>query len=561
MPDPLTQISTRATPQSQPADARQVPNSAGGFTFTAGKAARLHRFLTLGTDGGTYYTSERDITAQNAAIVLDWARNDTTALVSQVVAVSQAGRAPRNNPALFALAAAAGLGDAAGRRAALDALPLVARTGTHLFQFAGYVQQFRGWGRGLRTAIGDWYLRRGSETLDPGQVAYQVLKYRQREGWTHRDLLRLSHPEPGTSLRGQAQRALFDFICGREADLAELPLVQAFIKAQAAATAHEWVSLIAANPSLSWEMLPDAALNEATVWRALIGNGMPQTALMRQLPRLTRLGVLAPMSAITDVVAGQLCSAERLAGARVHPVNVLIALRTYASGHGMRGHGEWAPVSRITDALDAAFYAAFGAVEPAGKRTMLALDISGSMTQAVSGLPLSCREATAALALVTASTEPATLIAGFTSSTARTRSWPSMSTFRGQPYGHMTDDGISPLNISPRQRLDDAVREVADLPFGGTDCSLPMVWALRNGVEVDHFSVYTDSETYAGGSHPHQALAEYRRQSGIPARMSVVGMTATDFTIADPEDPGSMDVAGFDSAVPSLLADFARGSI
>jgi len=61
--------------------------------------------------------------------------------------------------------------------------------------------------------------------------------------------------------------------------------------------------------------------------------------------------------------------------------------------------------------------------------------------------------------------------------------------------------------------------------------------------------------------HPHQALAEYREKTGIPARMSVVGMTATDFTIADPEDPGSMDVAGFDSAVPALLVDFARGDI
>ncbi len=146
MPDPLTQVSTRRTPQSKQADRRQVPNSAGGFGFPVNHGARLHRFLTLGTDGGTYYTSEKDITRENAVIVLDWARNYSGALVEAVTAVSQAGRAPRNNPALFALAAAASLGDEAGRRAALDALPLVARTGTHLFLFARYVQQFRGWG-------------------------------------------------------------------------------------------------------------------------------------------------------------------------------------------------------------------------------------------------------------------------------------------------------------------------------------------------------------------------------------------------------------------------------
>lgn len=192
MKDALTAIWTRRTPQSAKADDRQVPDSAGGFTFATGRTARLHRFLTLGTDGGTYYVSERDITAQNAGIVLGWAREAAAELVREATAISQAGRAPRNNPALFALAAAASLGDEPGRRAALDALPLVARTGTHLFLFARYVQQFRGWGRGLRRAVGDWYLAR-----EPDQLAYQVLKYRQREGWSHRDLLRLSHPAGG----------------------------------------------------------------------------------------------------------------------------------------------------------------------------------------------------------------------------------------------------------------------------------------------------------------------------------------------------------------------------
>jgi 60 kDa SS-A/Ro ribonucleoprotein len=527
MADPLAMVSVRRTPQSQAADPRQVPDSAGGFTFTAGKTARLHRFLTLGTDGGTYYASERDITRANAAVVLSWARDRAAELTAEVVAISQAGRAPRSNPALFALAAAASLGDGEGRRAALDALPLVARTGTHLYVFARYVQQFRGWGRGLRRAVGSWYTGKDAESL-----AYQVLKYRQREGWTHRDLLRLSHP----AATG-AHRPLCDFICGRDADLVELPLVQAFISAQAASTADAWVALIGANPSLSWEMLPDAALTEPRVWHALIDAGLPQAALMRQLPRLTRLGVIGPNDlGTTQRVAAQLASPSRLVKARVHPVNVLVALRTYASGISARGQATWEPVSRVTDALDAAFYAAFAAVEPAGKRTMLALDVSGSMTQPASGLPLSCREATAALALVTAATEPQAFVAAFTTH-------------------------LSPLDISPRQRLDDAIRKVSNLPFGGTDCAQPVLWALASGTEVDHFSVMTDNETWAGHVHPHQALREYREKTGINARMSVVGMTATDFTIADPDDPGTLDVAGFDSAVPSLLADFARGSV
>ena len=543
MPDALNSINLRTTPQSQPADGRQVPNSTGGYTFTVAPLERLRRFLVLGTEGGTYYGSEREITKGNADVVLAWARERSSELVDELVSISTAGRAPRNNPALFALAAAASLGDEDGRKAALAALPQVARTGTHLFQFAGYVEQFRGWGRGLRRAIADWYV---SKPVDA--VAYQAVKYRQREGWSHRDLLRLAHPATDETARKQ----LFDWICGRgEGGPA---IVTGFQRAQSATTVREWVDVLDACPSLSWEMLPDAALNEADVWAKLLDNGVPQTALLRQLPRLTRLGLLAPMSDTLARVVSQISDGERLRKARVHPINVLVAARTYASGTSARGRSEWEPVAAVVDALDAAFYTAFGTVQPANKRTLLALDVSGSMTTPVSGLPITAREVSAALALVTAATEPKTTVVGFTGGSGR---WPAAA------FGHVrqTADPLTKLKISPRQRLDDVIRTVSDLPFGGTDCALPMLWAKANKVQVDTFVIYTDNETWAGAVHPHQALRRYRDWSGIDARLVVVGLTATDFTIADPADPGMLDIAGFDAALPTLLTDFSARAI
>jgi 60 kDa SS-A/Ro ribonucleoprotein len=488
----------------------------------------------LGSTGGTYYVGERELTRENATLVLELARTRTAEVVAEVLAISTSGRAPKQNPALFALAAAAKLGDDDGRKSALAAVPLVARTGTHLFLFAGYLQQFGGWGRGTRRAIGNWYV---DPERDVANVAYQALKYRQREGWTHADLLRLSHPKTVEP----ARRELFNWIHGREAELSGLPLLVAFERIQAATSVTEVADLVSLNRGLSWEMIPDRFQNEPRVWEALLANGVPQTALMRQLPRLTRLGLLAPLGEWTAKVAAQLADPERLKKARVHPVNVLVAQRTYASGRGARGSGEWSPSQPIVDALDSAFYAAFGAVEPTGKRLMLALDVSGSMTQPVSGLPLTCREASAALALVTAATESQYELVGFTS---------------GRSY---SDPGLTRLAISPRQRLDDAIRAVSVLPFGGTDCGLPMRYALKNKLEVDTLVVFTDNETWAGPVHPHQALERYRREMGIDAKLVVVAMTATGSTIADPADPGMLDVSGFDSAVPSLIANFARG--
>lgn len=539
--DVLSTINTRRTAQSDKADPRQVKNTAGGYTFTVDDKARLHRFLTLGTDGGTYYASAKDMTRDNAEVVFRAAANDPVELVRHVVEVSAAGRAPKNNPALFALAIAAASDDDAGRAAALAALPQVARTGTHLFLFAGYVEQFRGWGRGLRKAVGSWYSDKPADKL-----AYQALKYRQRDGWTHRDLLRLSHPVADTSTKG----ALFDYICRGLPDerpewASELPpIVHGFETVQHAGTADEVLIALSDYPMLTWEMLPDHALTNADVWRALIANGMPQTALMRQLPRLTRLGVL--QGDVGRTVAAQLQDAEQLKRGRVHPVNVLVAQRTYASGVSSRGESTWHPVSMVTDALDAAFYNAYGAIEPANKRTLLALDISGSMSAAVSGLPLSCREAAAALAMVTAATEPDHRIVGFTGTNDGWR---------------VTGTSLTELDISPRRRLDDVCRYTSQLPMGRTDCGLPMVWAMQNNVEVDTFHIYTDNETWVGPVHPHQALREYREKMGIDARLVVVAMIATNFTIADPTDPGQLDVSGFDSVVPNLLADFSRGDL
>lgn len=529
--DVLRSLNLRRTPQSEPADARQRRNSAGGYTFALDDLARLRRFLTLGVDGGTFYVSARELARDNASVVARLAESDPQGLVATIVEVSTRGATPRQNPALFALAYAASL--PASSALALAALPQVARTGTHLFLFAGYVEQFRGWGRGLRRAVGSWYLQK-----DPDAVAYQAVKYRQRDGWSHRDLLRLSHPRTISP----ELKDTFDWIVRGSVGDHVPALIEGFVQAQEASGAAAWADLVR-RYGLSWEMLPDPALGEVAVWDALMDAGIPQTALMRQLPRLTRLGMLPDLGGRTDEMTARLTDPERLRRGRVHPVNVLVAQRTYASGRSARGAGTWTPTRKVTDALDAAFYHAFGAVEPSGKRTLLAVDVSGSMGAAISGMPITAREASAALALVQLATEPAAAAVGFT--TGGGKGW--------------HDSALKPLTISPRQRLDDALRVIDAMPMSGTDCALPMLHATRNKIDVDTFVIYTDNETWAGNIHPHQALQEYRRKTGIPARLVVVGMTATEFTIADPTDPGMLDVVGFDAAVPSLITEFARG--
>lgn len=540
--DALTRINKRITAQTEQADPRQVKNNADGYVFAISEEDQILRFLILGTTGGTYYQGEQELTKENAELVIKFAATNAVRLVEILTDVSLNNRAPKVNPTVFALAVAASSPSEAGRKAAFDAMPAILRTGTHFMLFHKYVKQFRGWGMGLRKAGQRWLDSKSVE-----QLAYQMVKYRNREGYTQRDLLRLIHPKTTDASRN----SLYKWVTSGDVNENVPMLVNAFIMAQGTTEVKSWVDLINSY-GLSWEMLPDAALKEADVWRALIDKGMPLTALMRQLPRLTNLEVIGSSlkkgSRNTSIIE-QLTNPEALKKARVHPFNVLVAQRTYASGYGFRGYSTWTSDRAIVDALDSAFYASFGNVEPANKRTLIGLDVSGSMSAPILNSPLSARDASAAMSLITLATEPTTDIYGFTSSSS-SNPWTSHRYSR---------TGFTKLDISPRQRLDDVIKNISGLPFGGTDCALPMVKALELGLEVDTFIVMTDSETWAGSVQPMQALRQYRNASGIDSRLIVVGMTSTGFSIADPKDSHSLDIVGFDGSAPNLMSSFSRG--
>jgi 60 kDa SS-A/Ro ribonucleoprotein len=538
-----TRLRRLVTPQDERIpDSTQVPNSAGGYAWPVDQWKRLDRFLIFGSERGTYYIRERTLTRENAAAVTECIAEDGVRVVRRVVEISEAGRAPKNDPALFVLAMAAGLGDDATRRAAFAALSTVARTGTHLFHWLQYLKAFRGWGRGARRAVGRWYTAKSAADL-----AYQVLKYQARDGWSHRDALRLAHPKAPTfehdvvfryvvkGWKGIAGSAVLRSDIG-----GRLESVQA-LRDMAPADAARVIRIY----KLTREMVPTELLTQAVVWEALLER-MPLTALIRNLGVMSKVGLLTPASDTARRVVARLSDRDAIRRARVHPVAVLAALETYRQGRGERGKGRWEPVSQVVDALDGAFYLAFENAPSTGKRILLALDVSGSMSAPVGEMPfLSCREASAAVALVTAATEPNHRFVAFTNGT-----YPS-------PHSrHGYNSGLSPLTISPRQRLDDVVRMTSGLPFGGTDCALPMVEALRHRWAVDVFVVFTDNETWAGDIHPAQALRQYRERMGIAAKLVVVAMSSNGFCIADPDDAGMLDVVGFDAATPSVIADF-----
>jgi 60 kDa SS-A/Ro ribonucleoprotein len=550
-------------------------NSDGAYVFELDKWGRLDRFLILGTEGNTFYSVSQALTLENAENVVECIREDGVRVVATVVEVSTSGRAPKNDQALFVLAMCMDkeLANLETRQAARKALPKVARIGTHRFHFAEFAQSFRGWGRGLRGAISDCF-----NGMKASQVAYHAVKYQSRDGWSNADLLRKAHPAPAT----EAHDAAFGWMAGkvifqdgdwrrmRCTDKAKgiwevgekitLPedvrILEGHELARVASSAKEIVDLIN-DYGLPRESIPTEYLNEIEVWDTLLrsGRGMPMTAMIRNLAKMTSIGLLSKGSDASEFVIGRLSDDELLLKARIHPIQVLSAYKVYGSGQGVRGSLTWTPDKQIVSALDRAFYKAFGNVQPTGKRIQISLDVSPSMWGGywggggIAGLPgLTPAEAAGVMCLVTAAVESDYAVTAFSSGSGR-----------GRGYGWGRASGLVTVKLDPTKPLDHTLKAIKAFQggWGGTDCSLPMQWALSEGQKFDAFVVYTDNETNSG-AHPTAAMRKYRDKTGIPAKLISVGFTATDSSIADPQDAGMLDIVGFDRAAPEILSDFIR---
>lgn len=532
MSNPYSSFSTRVTSQMEPIPGeahRQVRNSEGGFVYRLDDHAAFLRFLMLGTEGGTFYVGEKELTLKNAVRTIEYIRAKGREAVDEIVQVSHQGRAPKNTPAEFALAIAASAADPEVRSYALQRLGEVCRIPTHLFHFLQFVKGQRGWGRGLKRAVRDWY---SSKPVD--DLAFSIVKYQQRDGWSHRDVLRKAHPQAVID----SQNAIYKWaVDGWSSelepfkDLPEMRVIFGFEQAKVA-TLKELPDLIR-KYQLSHEMIPTEAKTSPDVWEALLEN-MPTGAVIRNLGNLSKCGLLKPFSKAAELVVGKLLDQGGLKRARIHPIGILLAAKTYAQGHGEKGKGTWDPVSQVVDALDEAFYLAFNFVEPTNQRFLVGVDCSQSMEAKISGYPFRASEGAAAMALSIAKVEPKFHVVCFDNKIVKTPT------------------------ITPKMRLDAVLRETSKLSGSGTDCAVPIQYAIDQRLAVDCFVLITDNETYAGNKHVSQALREYREKLNPRTKLVVIGMTATNMTVGDPNDPGTMNVAGFDASVPQLIQEFAR---
>lgn len=548
--NPLAGVNTLRTPQSQPIPGRSgmVRNEAGGYVFETDMWQQVEDFLILGVTGGTRHANPAAGLAA-AELIFAAVDDDGPRLVTLIteIATARPPRAPKPGPYLFALAAAAAGGKPETRKAVQGTFPDVVRTTYDLAAFFGYWKNLCGKvtprgtapviGRGMRTAFASWF-----NDGDAEDVAFRVCKGRSRttpagERLAVLDVLRIAHPAPRTP----GHRTLFGWLAGNVPDViarGTLRSVDRFLSAQAATTPEDAIR-VTRERDVPWEFLPSEVLTDPGVW-AELARTVGLTALIRNLARMTRIGALNLMGGpAVDTVTARLTDQDALVEARIHPMDLWLALRVYQSGMSQpdpsRDPQTWIPVPAVVDALETAYGLSFGPFTPSGKRILTVVDSSASMSWAhiaVGGSVLGTAwEVANTMAIILARTEDAPTI--------------------------NCDTRVHASKVTPGTNL----REITawEQPGGGgTDMAAPFEWLMTRGIKADGVVVFTDNMTWAGGWHPTQALSAYRSGINPYARLVVVSMTLTGQSIGDPKDPGVLQLTGLDGALPQIISGYVH---
>lgn len=521
----------------------QATNRSGGLVHVASDDDRFIRALTIGADMGTFYIDQEKLSLQTIDFLKDYISHNPHKAVETIREVSSSGRAAKNSHSVFALAVAFSLNDAETTQYAKDAFLDVVRTTFDLTEFLASLKALgAGMGRAKKNSVATWY-----ESKDSDQLAYQVVKYRQRGGYTHRDMLRISHPDLGNE-------NLVNFILSlggaeRNYDKDALPQVaQNYLKVSSVTNEAEAVSIIQnSSGRFAWEFLDTSLLNSPHVWKALLeGNHVGYIALLRNLSRLYKIGLLDKDGDTLGIIKNKLVSEKDIAASRVHPMHILNAMYLLAEKVNGIEESYFSSVvtpslkTPVSDELNKALVISYDNIEPTGKKISLAVDVSASMNSNMIGWNwwnfrkgATPRQVSAMLASLLLHNEGGDNVDVFAFS-----------------------DYLMELDVDENTTVSQFVTLTDNLPFSFTNAALQIEKAIEDGQVYDAFITITDNETQF---KVDDVLAQYRKDVNPDAKLVVISVTGDKFSVNDPHDLNGLDVCGADAASLNYVTDFIAG--
>ncbi|KAK3102549.1 hypothetical protein FSP39_012112 [Pinctada imbricata] len=467
-------------------------------------------------------------------------------------------------PVLYALAVCIKSNNPATKKKAYDCLLEVCTIPSYLFLFlflyyrmclneAAQISEHPkkpSWPKSFRKTIKKWYTQ-----FDPLKLAHLVTKYRSRYGWSHKKVLRLAHighDRVDSRGRGFVIKYILSGLLEAKNTYDQDPdpkvtEVREYLEAVEYVRRFDYrkeedgseglktlLEKIKIN-ELAWEHVQTYVLKSPLIWRTLLVT-MPPLALIRNLSRLSYLGLLTPGSnepTIEErIVCERLQKRDALLAAKIHPMTILIAISRYTTGQNQRNK-RWSINEAVRRCLWAAFCTSYEMFHPTGKNLLVALNINTRMLCPVIASPaLSSKMAAVAIAKIFHEVEGNQRVncIKFDSSSEAV---------------DMTRDVVTITETFPRVE-------------GQTDFTVPFTYARNGGLNVDAFVILSDFVNDDQIGKLRRGLSDYCAQHvGRRIKLVIIGLTSTELSEVDPEgEENLLVVPGIDINSLRKVTDF-----
>ncbi|XP_015112539.1 60 kDa SS-A/Ro ribonucleoprotein [Diachasma alloeum] len=536
--------------------------------------SRFTRYLYVGKEYPVYHSGSwsnpANFSLDKLPSLEDLSSSPETALLplDRIKSTFASGVIHQPETLIFALAASARQHKSESlRRAAYEYLSQHCKSPEHFLLFVSFASKLsrqqslprHGYGHGWRTAVNEWYL-----SQSPKSLAECVTRCKSRYGWSHKDIIKLSHPV--TKKCPADLQAVIKYIVfglekaklefeneSRAQEVLELmERVEDFRQCQDPVRA---AGLIRTHHYTLDHVHPDL-MKSPDVWEALVET-MDLPSVVHNLQRIQNAGLLGGGSQVSEKIITALMSKEQVLKSKISPSVLLLAAKTYENPDGVpmpvkRRVGRKnklkhkripRPDGRIIDAMYLALNVSFSNVEATGLKYLITVSTGG--WRKTQGGQVDLVEANGPWVV-----EAACILA---LGLLRAEEKVTVSTFTGT-------EGLNarPVHIDKNATFQETVERMRARSTGPPNIGKPMLWAAHHRRKFDVFINVVDKmrEKY---DFTGRAMDLYKKKMNLPNTRLVnwvVGSTSTYMEGRNVSDV--LTVCGFDVHVPRIIEAFAR---
>jgi len=509
--------------------AADAVNAAGGKAYALGSKQALARYAMTGCLSDTFYVNAED----HLDRVLALAKECDSDFIAKLAIFTRKEGYMKDMPALL-MAVLASRGDN-GRAALKAAFPQVIDNGKMLRNF---VQMMRSGKLGRKSlGTGPRNLVRGFFSRNKPNWLFRQLSVGQDPSGA--DIVKMVHPSPASP----EHEALFGYMIGKgEKDRRKKgwknlpPLVRQY---------EEWkADKSLPSPPVDFQLLTAEPLT-GEQWAQIFRNGQWHFIRMN-LNTALRHGVLKADPGMEDFIADRLRDRESIQKARVMPYQLLAAYK----------HIHPDVPRKIVDALHDAMEIATENAPVAEGRTLIVVDVSGSMRSPVTGFKRNRK--TGRMEQVATKVRCVDVAALFSASYLRQNRDAAVL-----PVDTSVHTGYRP---EPRNPLLTEADRLARFGGGGTALSAAFNHVNQRRLKVDHVVVISDYESWADrgywGYGSGTALMhewETLRNRNRDAKLVCIDITPGRTHQIDGNHPEILQVSGWSDAVFKVASSFLAG--